>query len=531
MHKVGQSYKRNPITESYDVIVIGSGIGGLTAAVLLAKFAKKKVLVLERHYVGGGFTHAFERPGFDWDVGVHYIGDVLEDSDTKRMFDFVTGGAVEWASMGDVYDKIFIGNDGFDYVTGRDNFRQRMVEYFPQEGKAIDGYLKAVREALSGSQNYFVDKVLPPMASAVAGPFLRRKLLKWAKRTTGDVLDGLTRDPMLKAVLTGQFGDYGLPPSQSSFAIHAMVANHYLEGGAYPIGGATTIPAGAEKVLNDLGGKILINAEVTEVLLKDGRAVGVKLADGHEVMAKTVISDAGFVNTFGKLLPPDVGGPTLKRVMHDVQPSLAHLCLYLGFNGTAEELGHGKANLWLYPDADHDKNYAAFAADQNAPLLVVYVSFPAAKDPDFGKRHPGKSAIDVITMAKPEWFADWQGTRWKKRGENYEALKQKWTDRLLEPVYRHVPQCQGKLEIAELSTPLTTQHFCNYQGGEIYGLDHTPARFMKRDLRPATPVRGLYLTGQDICTAGVAGAMFGGVLCASAVAQRDLFGAVKRLNR
>lgn len=530
MIKTGLSYKRNPINESFDAIVIGSGIGGLMAAVCLSEFAGKKVLVLERHYVAGGYTHSFERPGYDWDVGVHYIGDVLEpNSDTRRAFDFLTGGQLQWASMGDVYDRIVIGDATFDYVAGRENFRQRMYEYFPAQKNAIDGYLTAVRDALAGSKFYFVDKALPAVVSAVAGPFIRRKFYRWSDRTTADVLQQITPDPMLRAVLAGQYGDYGLPPSQSSFAIHAMVVNHYLEGGAYPVGGASVIAAGAAAVLAKNGGKILINAEVQQVLLQNNRAIGVVLADSAEVRAPLVISDAGVFNTYNKLLPAEACPDIRAKLRQSLTPSLGHLCLYLGLNKTSAELDLPKANYWLYPDADHDKNFAAFSADPQARFPVVYISFPSAKDPDFERRHPGHAAIDVITMAKASWFSEWQNTKWKKRGDAYEATKQAFSQRLLEHVYKYVPKAKAALDVAELSTPLTTRHFCNYDQGEIYGLDHTPARFRNRLLRPQTPIKGLYLTGQDICTAGVAGALFGGVLCASAITGRDLMSAaVKR---
>ena len=109
--RTAQPYKRHPVTDHYDAIVIGSGIGGLACAAMLAKHGDKKVLVLERHYTPGGYTHVFHRPGYEWDVGVHYVGDVSPGSPTRRVFDDISDGRIEWADMGDVYDRVMIDGD------------------------------------------------------------------------------------------------------------------------------------------------------------------------------------------------------------------------------------------------------------------------------------------------------------------------------------------------------------------------------------------------------------------------------------
>jgi all-trans-retinol 13,14-reductase len=159
---------------------------------------------------------------------------------------------------------------------------------------------------------------------------------------------------------------------------------------------------------------------------------------------------------------------------------------------------------------------------------MTYISFPSAKDPDFERRHPGHATIEALTVAPFARFASWADTRWHKRGEDYDALKQQLTDRLLEQVYRHVPSARGHVVHAELSTPLSTRHFANYAEGEIYGLDHTPARFLERGLRPRTAVGGLFLTGQDVTSAGVAGAMMGGAVAASAILGRNMLSVAAR---
>ena len=237
----GQPYKRQPVTEDYDAIVIGSGIGGLACAALLAKHSGKKVLVLERHYTAGGYTHTFRRPGYDWDVGVHYIGDLAPGSSTRRIFDEISDGQIRWADMGDVYDRIVIDGDIYDLPKGRRALRESLVTWFPGEEAAIDGYFVAVKSAISANLPYQATKVLPGPVAALSKPLLRRNFFRWSDRTTRDVLEELTDNQRLIAVLTAQCGDYGLPPAESSFAMHALVASHYFRGGYYPVGGSSVI--------------------------------------------------------------------------------------------------------------------------------------------------------------------------------------------------------------------------------------------------------------------------------------------------
>ena len=140
-----QSYKQKHVLEErYDAILVGSGIGSLCTAALLSKEGKK-VLVLERHYTAGGFTHVFKRKGYEWDVGIHYIGEVQNpNAPIRKMFDYITDNNLKWADMGEIYDKIIIGDKHFEFVKGVKNFKSKMYEYFPNEKNAIDNYVELV---------------------------------------------------------------------------------------------------------------------------------------------------------------------------------------------------------------------------------------------------------------------------------------------------------------------------------------------------------------------------------------------------
>jgi all-trans-retinol 13,14-reductase len=211
-----------------------------------------------------------------------------------------------------------------------------------------------------------------------------------------------------------------------------------------------------------------------------------------------------------------------------VPPSFGHVSLYVGLDRTASELGLARANQWVYPDHDHDRNVARFIADPDAPLPVAYLSFPSAKDPDFERRHPGKATIEVIGVLPWDRVARWDGTAWKKRGDDYDAMKRGLADRLMDVLVRRCPKVAGHVVHAELSTPLSTRQFAAHPHGEIYGLAHNPARFAARDLRVHTRIAGLYLTGADVVTAGVGGALMAGVLTATVIARRNLLGHILR---
>jgi len=520
-----QSYKKNPtLAEQYDTIIIGSGMGSLTTAAILAKEGQK-VLILERHYTAGGFTHVFKRKGFEWDVGIHYIGDVqTPNSVIKKIFEYITDSKLKWADMGTVYDRIIIGKKSYDFVKGTTNFKNKLIEYFPEEKKAIENYLNLVFEATKTSRNFYMEKALPRLFSFFLGNKMRKPFYKFSDKTTYEILSSLTDNQELIKVLTAQYGDYGLPPKKSSFVMHAAVARHYFNGGSFPIGGSSKIAETTDKIIEKTGGTILISAEVDQILIKNNKATGVQMKDGKLFSAKNIVSGAGVITTFTKLLPTKtVQEHNLEKLLQKVNPSVAHACLYIGLKGSPEELKLEKTNLWIYPEGlDHDTAVENYLKDINNPFPLVYVSFPAAKDPDWSNRYPGKSTIDIITLLPYKVFKKWEGSRWMKRGDDYKELKEQISQRLLKELFKQLPHLKDKIECYELSTPLTTQHFINYEKGELYGLDHTPNRFRQHFLKPRTPIKNFYLTGQDIVTAGVAAALLSGVITTTAMTGKNM---------
>ncbi|MGB5688698.1 MAG: NAD(P)/FAD-dependent oxidoreductase [Woeseiaceae bacterium] len=528
--RIGHRYRPGRLAADYDAVVIGSGIGGLTTAALLSDLGKK-VCVLEQHYTAGGYTHSYERAGYEWDVGVHYIGEVGAPTRTRKMFDYLSSGNLEWAPMDDEYDRFYIGDKVYNAVAGKREFRDNLVRQFPDQETAIDRYMALLDRSGAALSAFGMGRGMPPLAAAAISPWLAWKRRGAYRRTTWDVLSDLTDDENLIATLCGQWGDMGLPPKRSPFMAHAMIARHYLYGGYYPVGGSWRIADTIIPKIQAGGGEVFTYAKVDEIVIEDNKVSGVRMQDGHLINCDCVISSAGVSNTFKRLVPEDVARRNgYLHKLETVEPSLGHLGVYIGLQGTAEEIGLPRTNYWIYPSQDYDAAVDRFMEHPDAPFPVVYVSFPSAKDPDYENRHPGTSTIEIVAPAPYEWFEKWNDETWGKRGDDYEALKARFGERLMDILYDKVPQARGKVDYYEVSTPLSTNWFGGYQKGELYGLAHTSQRLEQDWLRPKTRIPGLWLTGQDILTCGVTGAMMAGLITTmSMVGPRTMGPLLKRI--
>ena len=220
--------------------------------------------------------------------------------------------------------------------------------------------------------------------------------------------------------------------------------------------------------------------------------------------------------------------------IRELRPAPAHVCLYLGFKGDIRAAGAGSANRWFYNAWDTEAEAWDIGGDADKPLPaapILYCSFPSLKDPTYDPGPEQRHTGEVVTFVPWERFAAWQGTRWRRRGDDYDALKKRLADGLLEQFLRRMPGLRDHLDFVELSTPLSTDHFVRPARGSIYGLEPTPERFANPYLRPRTPISGLFMAGSDVATVGVIGAMMGGVLAAAAAEPRHALGLLRGLGR
>jgi len=497
------------VPEQFDIITIGSGMGSLTTAALLARAAGKRVLVLEQHDRLGGFTHAFSRKGYTWDVGLHYVGQ-MGGGMGRQLMDMVTGGKVIWDKVPSPFERFSYPDLEVRQPDDGTLYQQQLKEKFPHEADGIDRYFADVRRATDWGTRRIMGNLMPgPVAGLMGLPHRRLATL-----TTGQYLKTHIADERLRAVLTSQWGDYGLPPGQSSFVAHATIFSHYLRGAWYPRGGAGTIAEGARSVIEAAGGACLVKHEVERIDVEDGRAVGVTVrtrTGTRQFRAPVVVSGAGAPLTFDRLLPPGVsrpkgwvpgGGPAPTTVVN----------LYLGLKASPTSIGMTASNQWLYTSFDHDATAADRRALAEGRPVHGFLSFGGDHD-----REAAKPTAQVIAVIDPALFDAWRDTRWKKRGEDYLALKERITQALLDLVESRNPGFRDLVDYYELSTPLSVEHFSAHPGGAIYGLPVTPERFISGHLGTATPVKGLYLTGADSAILGIMGALMGGTMTAARI--------------
>ncbi len=504
----------------YDVIVIGSGIGGMTCAALLAKTGRR-VLVLEQHYVPGGYTHTFSRKGWTWDVGVHAVGEVTQASMPGRILDALTDGELKWATLGESYDQFhFPGGFRIDFPDTPEKFRANLVAAFPGEEQVIDKYIALCRHAVKQFSSYTAARLLPQRTAFFTDALLLRGIRPYLTRTTKEVLDELTPNERLKTVLAGQWGYYGVLPQRSSFVMHALVVKHYFYGGFYPVGGSARIAQTLLGTVAKTGGWTRIVADVQRILVEGGRARGVELKGGERIEAPVVVSAIGAGQTVKYLLPEPLRREDWAVNVEQLKPSAAHVCLYVGFRGDIRTAGAGSANQWFYNTWKHDEEaWPLKFGEKPPPATVLYTSFPSLKDPAFtGDKH----TAEVVTFVDYSLFEQWRDKRWRRRGGEYEQFKQAMSDVLLEQLLERLPGLRPMVEYTELSTPLSSEHFVRPARGSIYGLEPTPERYTSKHLRPKSPLPGLYFAGADMAAVGVVGAMMGGVTGATAVAPVDV---------
>ncbi|RHY09767.1 hypothetical protein DYB28_006877 [Aphanomyces astaci] len=524
---VKQGFATKKVPDDVDVIVIGSGMGGLSVAAVLAKEGKR-VLVLEQHDVVGGNTHTFEEGGYEFDTGFHYVGGHLDDKSypNRKLFDYISNNSVEFQRLGDTVDVAVAqaadgARDAVHFTADHDIFKKYLKTRFPDDHASIDAYFKAVKAASIGLGTYFGLQVCPTWLRG-AYRWWNKSKLEYFHKTVLEVVSSLTTNAELVGILNYSWGDFGDPPSRAAFVLNAVILNHYRGGAYYAIGGPSVIAKKVARVIESHGGKVLVRAPVSQVLIDaSGAAYGVRVKD-KDILARTIISTVGAPQTYTKLIPQDHQHRVERQVRELQNPALQACCslmsLFVGFKGDAQALDLPTHNVWKYPSWSHDANFKANQDSPDAPFCALFMSFSSAKDPTYATRFPGKQVGLVVAPCFYPHVEKFKDGRVKRRGDDYEALKAVWKERMLTEFLNEFPKVtRESIEVAEFGTALSNDYYLGTTRGAIYGLGHTPARFTSDVTNPRTPIANLYLSGQDVLSCGILGAAYGGLVTAAVI--------------
>ncbi|MGW5349823.1 phytoene desaturase family protein [Streptomyces sp. NPDC004031] len=517
---VGRPPAQGAVADAYDAVVVGSGVGGLTTAVCLARQGRR-VAVFEQHYTAGGYTHAYRRRGWEWDVGIHYVGQLGRREPVRVLSDYLTGGALRWAPLGDPYEEYWLAGEVHRAPVGFDAHREALVARFPAERAGIEALFALVGRCRT---------VLPALAlGRLSGPLARRlgRLVRAAAvpaeamRPARQVVEELIGDGRLRqALLTRSALLLADSTARLPFFLLAVMFEHFRTGAWYPVGGSTAIARAMLEPIRTAGGEVFVRAPVARIDLEGRRATGVTLADGTRVRAPVVVSAAGAHHTYRTLLPRIPDGRADR--LDGMRRGSPFVLLFLGLDGDPAELGLPRHNL-LVTEEDCD----AFFDGAGGRTSGCFLSFACAKDPTWSARHPGRSTGEILAYVRPELFAPFHGSRWHHRDPAYLALKADLTAQLLGLLHRRLPRTRGRVAHHELGTPLTAEHFTGWPGGSLYGLAKDVASFGDGRtpgtadwIRPRTGIDGLFLSGQDCLAGGFVGSVTGGLLAAHEALDR-----------
>ncbi len=454
--------------ERYDVVIIGAGIGGLICSNLLAK-AGLSVLLVEQHYMVGGYCSTFRRRGYTFDASTHFYP-LLGNPTTmtgKLLVDL--GVTTRWEKMDPVDTFHFPDGSRFDVPADLDTYLKRLKEMFPEESSAIDRFFGAVGEAYDHGLLYY-------FRGRDTG-----RLAPYREMTVRDALDTYFQDPKLKLLLTADCPHWGSPPKRTSFVFDSMLRLSYFHGNYYPVHGSQFFADELAQRLEERSGDILMSTRVKRILVREGRAEGVEMETTRgpkqgrrRVAADVVISNADLLATLEKGLPADSVDPDYLAAVRSMRPSMPCYLTHVGLRDVAAEvLDRAQGYYWTSWDPD----------DLGRGGMHCKIFCPTLYEPRMAPPGGQIAILQKVMDVDYDAIEDWP------------AHKAEIEQLVLAHLERVVPGISERIVVHLSASARTAWAFTSNRAGAMLGWEMSPDQL--GDHRPSIrgPVDNLYLTG------------------------------------
>jgi all-trans-retinol 13,14-reductase len=488
------------------VVVVGAGLGGLTAAAYLAK-SGFPVTVVEQHYIPGGYATSFDRANerFTFEVSLHMSS--LRGSATEKMLrELELWDKVEFVKLPELCRIVATDHDILLPQTDPEGCVRAFARYFPDEEKGIRGFID---EIVGAAKDVDRMKTRLSLVDRVFFPFRFPFLTKTYNLTLADMLNKHVKEPKLKSLLSVFWEYYGLPPSELSGFYYSVATGQFIWGGGYyykPRSQALSDALGG--LIEQCGGRMIFNREVEQILLTKGAVSGARLQGGEVLPARAVISGASGPATFRKLLPEDAVPGDYRSKLAGYHPSMSSFVVWLGLNRDIRDQIKNY-EVFLLDGYDHEAAYQAqLNCDANRAEVGVTI-FDNAFD---GYSAPGTSTLSIMFICGYEPWKRFETDYFTGRKEEYNLEKARIAKTLIERAERAlIPGLSGMIEVMEAATPLTNLRFTQNPGGAIYGYEQTMHNSFIKRIENRTPIKGLYLASSwGFPGGGFSGAHAGG---------------------
>ena len=478
------------MTKQYDAIVIGAGLGGLSAAAMLAR-GGLGVLLLERHNVPGGYATSFVRGRYEFEVALHELSGVGPPDHRGGLYHYLEylgmADKVEFLHIPNLYRAVFPDLD-ITLPAGREAFEAKLVERFPHEAKGIRRVMARVFDFRRDFSQVMQRRGKVNMATL---PFRFPHFFRYLPTTWGQVLNRDVKDPAARAVLSQYWGYVGLPPSKISFVYFATTLAAYIRrGAAFPKGRSQALSSAFLRRFEELGGQVRLNCGVQRITTRNGRVTGVITDDGEEIAADWIVSNADPITTCRDLIGAgESGGTTAVPAsffgqLQSSEVAAATVNVYLGVACPPQDLGLTEHEIFVNADYDFDRQYEQMKA-VTVPESIAVTCYNAVY-PDIS---PTGTSIVVLTALA-------YGAPWARiPPAQYVATKNRIADAMIDVAERISPGLREHAEVVEVSTPLTNMRYAGAMGGSIYGFDQPPRDNMVWRMGNRGPVDGLYFAG------------------------------------